>query len=75
MHQVGAYYATCGCKTGTCTTNRCNCHRHLLKCSDVCGCQNRSDQFEGDENAITDGSSDDESGAESHKFESDSEIE
>ena len=66
---------SCGCKTGTCTTNRCQCHRHQLKCSDVCGCQNCSNQFEGDENAITDSGSDDESGAESDRIESDSEIE
>ena len=39
------------------------------------GCQNCSNQFEGDENAIKDSGSDMESGAESGKFESDSEIE
>ena len=66
---------SCGCKTGTCTTNRRQCHRHQLKCSYVCGCQNCSDQFEGDENAITDSGSDDESGAESDRIESNSEIE
>ena len=38
-----------GCKTGTCTTNRCECHRHHLKCSDIYGCQNCSNQFQGDE--------------------------
>ena len=33
---------SCGCKTGTCTTNRSLFHRHQLKCSDVCGYQNCS---------------------------------
>ena len=63
----------CGCKTGTCTTNRCQCHRNQLKCLNVCGSQNCSNQFEGDENSITDCSIDDESGAESDKFESETE--
>ena len=66
---------SCGCKTGTCTTNGCECHRHQLKCSDICGCQNCSHQFEGDEIAITNSCNDDESGAESDKFESDNETE
>ena len=44
------------------------------KCSDVSGCQNSSNQFEGYKNTITDSDSDDESGAESDKFESDNEI-
>ena len=61
---------SCGCKTGTCTTNRCQCYCHQLKCSDVCGCQNCSNKFEGNENAITDCGHDDESGAESDKSES-----
>ena len=65
---------SCGCKTGTCTTSRFQWHRHKLKCSDVYGCQNCSNQFEKDENAITDSGSNSESGAESNKFESGSEI-
>ena len=63
-----------GCKTGTSTTSRFECHHHNLKCSNVYGCQNCSNQFERDENAITDSGSNDESGAESDKFESGSEI-
>lgn len=65
----------CGCKSETCFANRCRCYRHQLTCSDICGCQNWSNQFEGDWNAITDSATDDESGAESDKFESESEIE
>ena len=45
-----------------------------IKCSDVSGCQNSSNQFEGYKNTIMDSDSDDEGGAESDKFESDSEI-
>ena len=48
----------------TCFANRCQCYRHQLTCSDVCGCQNCSNQFEGDWDAITDSDTDDESGAE-----------
>ena len=66
---------SCECKSGTSATNRCQCHLHQLKCLYVCGFLNCSNQFEGDENAITDNCSGKESGIESDKFESDSEVE
>ena len=59
---------SCGCKSGTCITNRYQCQRHQLKCSNVCRSQNCSHQFEGDKNANTDSASDDESGEESEKL-------
>ena len=53
---------SCECKTETSATNRCQCHLHQLKCLYVCGFLNCSNQFEGDENAITDNCSGKESG-------------